>query len=311
MFIDTGSATVLIDTGPNSSVLEFLEGRGVDSVDLVIISHADQDHVGGLSTMLSNGVEVRRILWNSDGLKHTGLWRSLCYQLDDLEIEGATRASEEISAGMSIEGLGDRLRIQVLAPRTRLRRLGVGGEDKSGARIGSNSVSAVVRLFLDDEPIVVIPGDLDDVGLAHLSDPEMPEMRAKYLVLPHHGGRMANTPDATATALSALIRAVEPQGVFVSNGRTTRMDNPREEVLGAVRVAAPSATITCSQLSKTCAPLAVAREDSTESYSAGWSRGHACAGTIPLTRREAIESHQLFVDTQVANPRCRAECSEG
>jgi competence protein ComEC len=59
--IATRSSTLLFDTGPafrgggdaaESVVLPFLAGRGVNRLDEVVISHADLDHAGGISSLV-------------------------------------------------------------------------------------------------------------------------------------------------------------------------------------------------------------------------------------------------------------------
>ena len=44
----TTEGVVIVDTGPGSALLEYLVGRGITEVEAVILSHADQDHIGGL-----------------------------------------------------------------------------------------------------------------------------------------------------------------------------------------------------------------------------------------------------------------------
>lgn len=310
VFINTGEGTALIDTGPRAAVLEFLRERSITRIDLVVISHADQDHVGGLSAMLSNHIEIGRVIWNTDGLKRTDLWKNLAYQLDALSSAGTTVADEEAAANMAVKDLGERVEIEVHAPRLRLRRLGVGNRDRDGATIGSNTLSVVARVLVDGVPTLVVPGDIDAVGVGHLGDPVFPDLKAKYLVLPHHGGTMGATPAATSAALSSLINAVSPEVTFVSNGRSTRWDNPRPEVLAAVHGAGPGITVACSQLSRSCSPEPILRDGEASSFSAGWLAGHSCAGSVSLTLNNGIvgpfvrDTHEAFINEHVPNARC-------
>ena len=43
---------VVIDTGPGSALLEYLSEKNIKTIDVVLISHADQDHIGGLIQLL-------------------------------------------------------------------------------------------------------------------------------------------------------------------------------------------------------------------------------------------------------------------
>ena len=57
---------VVIDTGLGSSLLEYLEESGVTTIDAVLISHADEDHIGGLVQLLSSSkFRVRSVRLNT------------------------------------------------------------------------------------------------------------------------------------------------------------------------------------------------------------------------------------------------------
>lgn len=67
--VRTHSRTLVYDTGPSYqsgrsaaelAVLPFLRYRGVRSIDLMMVSHGDQDHSGGLPDLLS-GLQVRAV----------------------------------------------------------------------------------------------------------------------------------------------------------------------------------------------------------------------------------------------------------
>ena len=44
---------VVIDAGPGSTLLEFLLEQGVSHVHVVLISHADEDHIAGLVALVA------------------------------------------------------------------------------------------------------------------------------------------------------------------------------------------------------------------------------------------------------------------
>ncbi len=63
-----GGRTVLIDCGweqyAATQLLAPLERRGIDAIDTVIISHPDEDHLGGLVWLLRHTVAVGEIIWS-------------------------------------------------------------------------------------------------------------------------------------------------------------------------------------------------------------------------------------------------------
>jgi competence protein ComEC len=65
---DANGFDILIDGGKSSAgstVLAFLRERGVDDIDVMVASHADADHIGGLINVLhDNDIPVREVYYN-------------------------------------------------------------------------------------------------------------------------------------------------------------------------------------------------------------------------------------------------------
>lgn len=299
----------LIDTGPGSHVLEYLNAEGISAVKTVLISHADADHIRGLLALLGQQISIGEVIWNSDAAKKSTLWDDILYEIDALATSGATLANRMAAWGIEVTDPGSRVQISILAPRPRLSHKGAGGQDRqTGSTVTSNSMSAVVRVTIDGEPILLAPGDLDRVGFAHLMDGN-PDIRARYLVLPHHGGLMGTAAQTTAL-VEQMTQAVEPEAIFVSNGRG-KFGNPRDEVLAAVRRASPELPVHCTQLSEMCSKLAVVQDADGRPYAAGHRGGFACAATTRLTIGNGIgapldmQSHSTFIADNIPDARCR------
>jgi beta-lactamase superfamily II metal-dependent hydrolase len=305
--VRAGGTTTLVDTGPGGPLLEYLLQEGITAVDTVVISHADQDHIGGLSALLGQRVPIRQIIWNGDAAKRSAIWLDLVYELDWLETAGTIIANIEASRGLRISTGSPEVELTIIAPRPRLRRLGAGSVDRAGSAITTNSVSVVVRVLVDGQCILLVPGDLDAVGYSHLVDPDPPDLKSKYLVLPHHGGLMGTLP-VTEKLIEDLIRAVSPEAVFVSNGRV-KYDNPRDDVLNAIRRVVPAMPIACTQLSRRCS--ADPKHQVTPGpYAVGSDAGFSCAATTRLTRANGIDTtlqrttHLRFIHDHVETPAC-------
>jgi len=68
IFIDTNSKDVLIDGGPRSAgltVLNYLSELNISHVDIVVATHPDADHIGGLITVLNSSIQVDMVLYNN------------------------------------------------------------------------------------------------------------------------------------------------------------------------------------------------------------------------------------------------------
>jgi competence protein ComEC len=306
--ISNGTSTILIDAGPGSPILEYMREQNIFEIETAVISHADQDHIGGLIAIIDSGIPVHNIYCNGDAEKSSKMWKALVYSLDDLKRRGVTAVLFEAVEGADFKSPFEQIEIEIIAPRYRLSRLGAGSTDKAGLAISTNSVSVVVRVLVDGRPLLLLPGDLDYVGFSHLADSGV-DIQADYLVLPHHGG-MLGTRSATATMVKALCTSVSPKQIYVSNGRT-RFDNPQPGVVGAIREELPTVQIACTQLSRRCAPEEVVSRNDIPIYSAGAARGLCCAGSLRLTSSDGItdekdlSEHAAFVDSHAPTALCR------
>jgi competence protein ComEC len=167
----------------------------------------------------------------------------------------------------------------------------------------------VIRLVVSGKPILLLPGDLDHVGLENL-EATGTQMSSRVLVFPHHGGRPGG--GNAGEFAKKLTRLVSPELVVFSNGRG-KHNNPNPVIVDGVRQAAPSAVVACTQLSEVCAkdiPNPLPHPVSSY-YSAGHGRGYSCAGSIELRCNPSAElfplvrDHGAFVTKNAPTALCR------
>ncbi len=63
---------ILIDGGPSwagPTVVAYLENEGIDDIEVMVLTHAHADHVGGLLDVLSSTIPVEAVIYN--GLNYT------------------------------------------------------------------------------------------------------------------------------------------------------------------------------------------------------------------------------------------------
>ena len=175
-----GEMAVLIDAGENGDgkdVAVAIRTRGIERLDLLIITHFDKDHVGGADKILEN-IEVARVL-EPDYDKDSKQYRQ--YR-EALEEQGV--AAEALSQNTSFTLGGCKFSIDVANEDDY-------GEDEE------NDFSLVVRLthgdarFLFDE--LLDEGDLD----------------SDVLKVPHHG--------RYADLSAAFFAAVSPQYAVITS----------------------------------------------------------------------------------------------
>lgn len=309
VLIDTAGVAV-IDSGPGTALLEFLEQQRITCVDLVLISHADEDHIGALAQLLGCGrFRVGWVALNSDATKGSAAWDDLLYELDKAHSAGGTRFDVSLvqTAGHVFDQ--GRVHIEVLGPSRYLAGKGPGATDREGRRIATNSISAAIRLSLDSEPLALFLGDMDQVGLDDLLA-RCPNTRSRLLLFPHHGGRPGTA--GTQDFVGRLLNAVRPSTIVFSIGRGMHA-TPNPDVMAAIRQVLPDAAILCTQLSEHCAEALPPEEGRhlADAFARGREKRICCAGTVllrltsPPQLLPTCEAHVAFLDSAAPSALCR------
>lgn len=300
---------VVVDVGRQSAFSEFLLQQGISHIDSIYLSHADADHIGALTGVIATQqVSIGRVFLNSDASKDTKCWDDLAYVLDRADQAGSLEASVGLVAGWTEELPGD-VCLRVLGPSVYLATKGVGGTHRSGRRIQTNSISAVISIAVAGATLALLPGDLDGVGFDDLLDNGI-DIRAPVLAYPHHGGRLGRSTELGSHART-LLRAVNPEFVVFSIGRV-QYANPNPETVHAIRETAPDARIVCTQLSEHCAKDLP--DQPATHLSPVFARGRAakacCGGTVvvPLDDLAAVlpstACHGKFISAHAPTALC-------
>lgn len=297
----------VIDGGRGRSLLEFLEQREIHRIDDILVSHADADHMNGVSMVLSDSrFSVRHIYLNPDK-RDKRLWNDFASELKDAKQRGTDIRLELTDAHpheMSQEGV----RLEVLAPSQELAMMTANGHTLSGAPVSPNTMSAVVRVWAGDSPRLLLAGDIDRVGLDSLLESHS-DVRADVLVFPHHGGHPGQS-DARQFA-ELICSRVQANLVVFSIGRGQH-GTPRPEIVSGVLRNSSRVHIACTQLSERCAED-VPQNPSPfqDSASSCASKGTCCAGTIRVSLDEdgtyspSRNDHQEFIRQNAPSALCQ------
>lgn len=211
IFIETpGGNQAVIDGGPSPAAMADAVGRNMPfwdrTIDLVILSHAEQDHVTGLIPILER-YQVDHVV--EPGYPHASApyfkWRDLL-RAKEIDMHFAR-------AGTRIH-LGDGVWLEVLNPPEPLRQ----GTD---ADVNNNAV--VVRLTYG-ETSFLLTGDIQAEVERWLAGHS--RVRSQVLKLAHHGSDTSTTP--------AFLAAVKPWVAVVSVGADNRFGHPNDDVLTRV-----------------------------------------------------------------------------
>lgn len=209
LLIETSQHRLLYDTGPGSNdesnsglrvILPYLNGRGIRSLDDVIISHADADHSGGAASVLK-GLQVHRIRSSLD----------LQHELLNPSQDTKSRAEHiRCEAGQSWDW--DGVHFEFLHP---VPVIYTSDKWKTNARSCTLKVGNAQHSML-------LTGDIEAVQEDELVNSIPKRLKADVLVVPHHGSATSSTP--------AFIQAVKPQFALYQFGYLNRYHHPKPAV---------------------------------------------------------------------------------
>ncbi len=199
---------ILIDGGPSPARAASALGGQLPfwdrSLDLVLLTHPQDDHLAGLIGVLER-YRVGQVIDSGQECAN-----DLCERFEGLLEERGT-PRRRARAGMRLR-LGDGVEIEVLHPPARL----LAG---TGSDVNNNSL--VLRVTMG-RASALLTGDIEEEGERVLLSSQR-TLRSLLLKVPHHGA---------ATSLSpAFLGEVEPQLVVISVGADNRFGHPAPQTL--------------------------------------------------------------------------------
>ena len=192
-----------VDPG-EEAVSPYLWSRGFQKLDVVALTHAHQDHLGGLTAILENFRVAQ--LWIGREVSVPALVR-----LEELARERQISIEHELR-GKSFrwDGVDGEFLWPEIAPE----------EVASSAK---NNDSLVLLLRYGNETLL-LPGDAEkEVEREILSENGPEAMRADVLKIGHHGSKNSTTPE--------FLAAVQPSVGIISAGEDNPYGHPSPELL--------------------------------------------------------------------------------
>ncbi|HJV82113.1 DNA internalization-related competence protein ComEC/Rec2 [Noviherbaspirillum sp.] len=203
LLVETSHRRLLYDTGPayspesdggNRVILPYLKSRGISSLDMMIVSHADNDHSGGALSILDE-LEVASVS-SSLPAAHALVNRA--------------RDHQRCAAGQSWSW--DNVRFDMLHPTA---------DSYEIAKLKPNARSCTLKITIGTQAIL-LPGDIEAGQEAELLDKDREQLRASVLLAPHHGSGTSST--------ARFLRAVQPDIALFQVGYRNRYHHPKAEV---------------------------------------------------------------------------------
>jgi competence protein ComEC len=164
--IETENHTIVYDTGPRFSqsfdagediLLPYIHFRGIREIDLLVQSHGDLDHIGGLQSLLDHIPVIKIISSVPDKIKHPNI--TLCRKGQFWIVDGVT--------------------LEVLHPI-------------DSTSFTGNNASCVLKLD-NGRYSVLLTGDIEKPAEQSMLEDEPASLAADFLIAPHHGSMTSST----------------------------------------------------------------------------------------------------------------------
>jgi beta-lactamase superfamily II metal-dependent hydrolase len=199
IYIGYGDFDMVIDGGNNEDgpyVVSYLEEQGVDTIELMIASHAHEDHIGGLDNVL-DAFEVEMVI-DSGQERETKTYK-------DYMAAAIKSGAFVIQDDSRVFTIDDHLQVEIIEV--------VDDQEET------NNNSVVARVIFDDVAFL-FTGDLEEEVEQMLL---MHPIQADVFKAGHHGSSSSNT--------DMFLRRVQPEIVIISAGLNNKYGHPHKEAL--------------------------------------------------------------------------------
>lgn len=194
MLIDSGSAK------ESHRLIDYLHSEGIQSLDVVIATHPDEDHIGSMSEVIRKFKIGSFYMPNKT---HTTLsFEEMIAMLKEKKIEVI-----QANAGNTIP-LDEEIELFIMNPDDRIYT-------------DNNNYSVVTKLTYQKNSFL-FTGDIDAVNEYVLISEFGDKLDSDILKLAHHGSSGSSSPD--------FIRAVSPVAAVASCGIGNHYGHPHKEV---------------------------------------------------------------------------------
>lgn len=177
------------------TVIPYLQARGVSSIDHLVLTHTDKDHIGDLEEVAKR-FKIKEICVSQGALTKTSFVKRL---------QKLKRPVRPLKAGDKLPIMGNHL--QVLYPQ----KVGDGGNNDSIVLYGK--LLGTSFLFT---------GDLEKEGEKELID-SYPNLKVSVLKAGHHGSKGSSS--------EPFLDQIQPSIALISAGEHNRYKHPNEETL--------------------------------------------------------------------------------
>jgi competence protein ComEC len=228
---------VLVDcpAGKASTVMQYLDRHHINTLELVLVTHSDDDHFGGIPTLVKNFPGVIKRLWFLPDRPTA----TPTYALRVRELANhVKRDRPETMAHLPVRGDFcnlDAVEIDVLHPDVPSHALNLIGD------LTRNNTGVVIKARCRSRK-VLFGADVQGKGWEDIT--RSCDVTADVFRVPHHGDWYSGAP-----SLGTVIEVVRPQIGVISAGKN-RHGHPEPETIRALREV--NARVACTQATTRC-----------------------------------------------------------
>lgn len=164
--IQTANHTLVFDTGAkyseqfdmgDSVVMPFLQHKGIQQIDTLLISHADNDHIGGAKSIIEQ-IKVLEILTS---------------------VPKALDKYQPVQCEAGRKWVWDQVVFKIISPTL-------------GVLNGENNNSCVLKVS-SKQSSILLTGDIEQEAESRLVEQEGIKLKSDVLIAPHHGSKTSSS----------------------------------------------------------------------------------------------------------------------
>ncbi len=205
--IQTKNHVLVFDTGPrysqsfntgNTVVIPYLKSKGIGNIDLMIISHGDNDHIGGIQSVIK-AMNVDKILTSVPNKVKS----KINQQINKIPVDYCFSENQWTWDGVDFK---------IIHPN-------------QNSTLSKNNASCVVKISpanANKSNSILLTGDIESKAEQEILKNSNLDIRANIIIAPHHGSKTSSTAE--------FINRTNPDYVLYAVGYRNRYRFPSKTV---------------------------------------------------------------------------------
>ncbi len=212
LMITPGGYSILVDGGNNGrghDVASYIKGLGIDEIDLMVATHPDADHIGGLDEIIS-AMPVNHVMDNGqEHPRHTNTYRD--------HIEAIKGIERTIVREDTLWVIDDDMYIEIIVPY----------DDGAGLKRSDLNANSILLKASYGGTSVLLTGDCEKtcegrILAGDMDDSIGDDINVDILKIGHHGSETSTSDE--------FLFETDPEFVVISVGKN-QWGLPKESIL--------------------------------------------------------------------------------